>query len=151
MVNHWFQQREACGKPGISSSGMGNLPAINQPGRSLQSNDRSPVQQFCRRHVASRECLALPRTDEPERHHRLARGAPRKAVQFVAAAALAACANSALAGEFATKDEAVAMVKKAVVFIKDQGAEKAYGEFSNKSGSFVDRDLYVVVYGLDGK
>jgi len=51
----------------------------------------------------------------------------------------------------ATKDEAMAMVKKAVAFIKDQGAEKAYGEISNRTGQFVDRDLYVVVYQLDGK
>ena len=74
-----------------------------------------------------------------------------KALQFVAAAALLAGVNVAAAGEFGTKDEAVAMVKKAVVFIKDQGIDKAYSEISNKSGSFIDRDLYVVVYGLDGK
>jgi len=49
------------------------------------------------------------------------------------------------------RDEAVALVKKAVTFIKDQGADKAYAEISNKSGQFNDRDLYVVVYGLDGK
>jgi len=55
------------------------------------------------------------------------------------------------AGEFATKDEALAMVKKAVAFIKDQGAEKAYSQFTEKSPQFTDRDLYVVVYGLDGK
>src|SRR5256885_11746701 len=51
----------------------------------------------------------------------------------------------------ANKDEAVTMVKKAVAFIKEQGAEKAYPEISNKTGKFVDRDLYVVVYQLDGK
>lgn len=53
--------------------------------------------------------------------------------------------------EFATKDEAVAMVKKAVTFIGQQGADKAYAEITKKSGQFTDRDLYVVVYGLDGK
>jgi cytochrome c len=57
----------------------------------------------------------------------------------------------ALAAEFATKEEAVAMVKKATVFIKEQGPDKAYTEISNKNGQFTDRDLYVVVYGLDGK
>ena len=51
----------------------------------------------------------------------------------------------------ATADEAVAMVKKAVTYIKDSGREKAYREFGDKQGSFVDRDLYVVVYGFDGK
>jgi cytochrome c len=50
----------------------------------------------------------------------------------------------------ATKDEAVAMVKKAVSAIKTEGAAKAYAEISDKKGPFVDRDLYIVVYGLDG-
>ena len=43
------------------------------------------------------------------------------------------------------------MVKKAVSFIKEQGADKAYAEISNKAGRFIDRDLYIVVYQLDGK
>ena len=43
------------------------------------------------------------------------------------------------------------MVKKAVAFIKEQGAEKAYPEITDKDGKFHDRDLYVVVYQLDGK
>ena len=42
----------------------------------------------------------------------------------------------------ANKDEAAAMVKKAVSFIKEQGAEKAYAEISTKAGRFIDRDLY---------
>ena|SRR5664279_544146 len=58
---------------------------------------------------------------------------------------------TAWGAEIGTKDEAVAMVKKAVAFIGQQGAEKAYAEISNKAGQFTDRDLYVVVYGLDGK
>jgi cytochrome c len=74
-----------------------------------------------------------------------------KILQFVAAVTLIAGVNTAVAADHATKDEAAAMVKKAVSFIKDQGADKAYSEISNKSGQFVDRDLYVVVYGLDGK
>jgi len=68
-----------------------------------------------------------------------------------AVAVLVGMSVSAWGAEFATKDEAVAMVKKAVVFIGQQGADKAYAEFSNKGGQFTDRDLYVVVYGLDGK
>lgn len=75
-------------------------------------------------------------------------------LNWKAAAVLAsalACAGAATAGESATKDEATAMVKKAVSFIKEQGVEKAYAEISNKGGRFTDRDLYVVVYQLDGK
>ena len=53
-------------------------------------------------------------------------------------------------GEFATKEEAQAMVKKGVAFIKKEGKEKGYAEITNKKGQFTDRDLYLVVYGLDG-
>jgi len=60
-------------------------------------------------------------------------------------------AGAVNAGESANRDEATAMVKKAVSFIKEQGAEKAYAEISSKAGKFIDRDLYVVVYQLDGK
>jgi cytochrome c len=57
----------------------------------------------------------------------------------------------AAAAEFATKDEAVAMVKKAVAFIKELGPEKAYAEFTKKGGRFHDRDLYITVLDLEGK
>ena len=64
-------------------------------------------------------------------------------LKTVAAMALLVSAGMpAFAGEFATKDEAKAMVAKAV--------EKAYAEFTAKSPAFIDRDLYVVVYGLNG-
>src|SRR5262245_39543644 len=57
----------------------------------------------------------------------------------------------ATAAEFATREEAVAMVKKAVSFIKEEGPDKAYVEFTNKGSRFHDRDLYITVLGLDGK
>src|SRR5512143_2694887 len=63
----------------------------------------------------------------------------------------AVVASGALAkGENATRDEAQAMVKKGVAFIKANGKDKGYAEISNKKGQFKDRDLYLVVYGLDG-
>jgi signal transduction histidine kinase len=75
-----------------------------------------------------------------------------KAAKILAASVIAAALTGpAIGAQFATKDEAVAMVKKAVALIKQDGADKAYPQFDNKSGPFVDRDLYVVVYGLDGK
>jgi signal transduction histidine kinase len=43
------------------------------------------------------------------------------------------------------------MVKSGVAFIKANGVERGYAEISNKEGQFRDRDLYLVVYGLDGK
>jgi cytochrome c len=65
-------------------------------------------------------------------------------------AALAVSGGMASAATGATEDEAVAMVKKAVAAIKTEGPDKAYPEISNPSGPFVDRDLYIVVYGMDG-
>lgn len=50
----------------------------------------------------------------------------------------------------ATKAEAEAMVKKGIAFIKANGNEKGYAEITKKGGQFSDRDLYLVVYGLDG-
>jgi cytochrome c len=70
---------------------------------------------------------------------------------LASAAAMLVLNCTAMASDGAGKDDAVAMVKKAVSFIKEQGAEKAYPEISDKAGKFIDRDLYVVVYQLDGK
>jgi len=74
----------------------------------------------------------------------------KKLTHLIAAAALACLGGQALAATNATPAEATAMVKKAVVFIKANGKDKAYAEISNKSGQFTDRDLYIVVYAMDG-
>lgn len=50
----------------------------------------------------------------------------------------------------ATKEEAVAMVKKGIVAINTLGADKAYAEFSAPGGKWVDRDLYLLVFRMDG-
>jgi cytochrome c len=47
--------------------------------------------------------------------------------------------------------EAEAMVAKAVAHIKSVGTEKAYQDFTDKAPDYVDRDLYVVVYDLEGR
>ncbi len=70
---------------------------------------------------------------------------------LIGSLAAVAFLTSAPAAEFATKDEAQAMVKKAVGFIRGEGVAKAYPAITDKKGQFTDRDLYVVVYGLDGK
>ena len=74
-----------------------------------------------------------------------------KILTSIAAAVAATCVFAGAATAAATKDEAVAMVKKAVAAIKAEGPDKAYPEISNKTGPFVKDDLYVVVYQLDGK
>jgi hypothetical protein len=50
----------------------------------------------------------------------------------------------------ATKDEAIAMVKKAVAAINSEGPDKAYAEIDDPNGLFLDRDLYIVVCCIDG-
>lgn len=75
-----------------------------------------------------------------------------KTMKTVAALALfVAVSAPAWASEFGTKDEAKALVAKAVAYLGANGPDKAYAEFTGKGAGFVDRDLYVVVYGMDGK
>jgi cytochrome c len=68
----------------------------------------------------------------------------------VALTVLVVALSSAALAASATKDEAVAMAKKAVAAIKSEGTEKAYAEIDDPKGPFVDRDLYIVVYRMDG-
>ncbi|MFM2059738.1 MAG: hypothetical protein RLY71_4123 [Pseudomonadota bacterium] len=64
---------------------------------------------------------------------------------FICTTALSAHAGA----DQASKDDAIAMVRKGISFIKANGADKGYAAITAKQ--FVDRDLYLVVYGLDGK
>jgi cytochrome c len=68
----------------------------------------------------------------------------------IGVAALALIAGIARAEDRATAEQAEAMVKQAIVHIKETGQAKAYADFTNKDAKFIDRDLYIVVYGLDG-
>jgi cytochrome c len=65
----------------------------------------------------------------------------------VTAAATALAAKE----EFGTAREAEALVGRAVAHIRTVGTQKAYADFTGKAAQFVDRDLYVVVYDLQGK
>lgn len=49
-----------------------------------------------------------------------------------------------------SRDEAVEMVKKGVAYIRAHGKEKGYAEITREGSRFKDRDLYLVVYALDG-
>jgi signal transduction histidine kinase len=59
--------------------------------------------------------------------------------------------SSVFAADKGTPAEAEALVKKAVAFIKANGKDKAFAEFGNPKGQFVDRDLYIFVYDMTGK
>jgi signal transduction histidine kinase len=69
----------------------------------------------------------------------------------LALAAPALADNADIPANHATREQAVAMVKKAVAAIKADGADKTYAEIDKTDGKFVDHDLYIVVYGTDGK
>ena len=68
---------------------------------------------------------------------------------LVVAAAFAAT-GAAWAGGNATAKEAEAMVAKGVAFLKANGPDKAYAAITDKAGPFIDRDLYLAVYRIDG-
>lgn len=59
-------------------------------------------------------------------------------------------APAAFCAERGTAQEAINMVKKAVVYLKKNGKEKTFAEINNPKGQFVDRDLYLAVGDLDG-
>jgi hypothetical protein len=71
---------------------------------------------------------------------------------LVAAFALAMTSLNTLAAdaERGSTQEAEALVKKAIVYYKKNGKEKSMAEFQKNPGPFVDRDLYVTVYTMNG-
>ncbi len=54
-------------------------------------------------------------------------------------------------GEFGTAKEAEALVAKGVAYVKKAGVAKAYEEINGKAPGWIDRDLYLTIYDLDGK
>jgi signal transduction histidine kinase len=74
----------------------------------------------------------------------------RHAMQVAVVLAAALTTAAFAAGDRATAKEAEAMVKKGVAYIKANPRDKAMADISNKQGQFVDRDLYLTVYKLDG-
>ena len=57
---------------------------------------------------------------------------------------------AAMAAVRGTPEEAMALVKKAAMYLKAHGKDKAFAEFNDTKGQFVDRDLYIFVYDLKG-
>ena len=73
-----------------------------------------------------------------------------KSKHWIWIAGLAFAGSTFAAAEFAAPKEAEAMVAKAITAIK-ANKQKTYDEISAKDAKWIDRDLYPVVYGLDGK
>lgn len=69
----------------------------------------------------------------------------------VVLAALLGCGGAWAAGDAATAQEAEAMVKKGVAYIKANGKEKGFAQITMRdSKEFHDRDLYLAVHRIDG-
>jgi cytochrome c len=68
----------------------------------------------------------------------------------IAAALSLACSLAVAAEGGATPEQATAMVKKGIAFIKANGNDKGFAEITSKTSQFKHQDLYLVVYGLDG-
>ncbi len=66
----------------------------------------------------------------------------------VSAVAISILISPALAAR--TASEAKAFAERAVAYIKQVGAEKAFRDFSRPDGGFVDGELYMFCYGPDG-
>ncbi len=55
------------------------------------------------------------------------------------------------ADERAKPEEAKALLAKAIAHVKSAGKDKAFADFMQKPGPWVDRDLYITVFDLNGK
>ncbi len=69
---------------------------------------------------------------------------------FLMAFILGALPLAAATAAAPTKDEVVAVVKKAVEYYKANGKEKALAEFNNRDGLFAKGEDYVDVHDLNG-
>jgi len=58
--------------------------------------------------------------------------------------------GSGAKGKRGTHAEAETMVRKAVALIKAKGQDKAFAEIDNPKGPFVDRDMYISVFDMNG-
>jgi signal transduction histidine kinase len=67
-----------------------------------------------------------------------------------AALAMVGITFGAIAASNGSADEAKAMVEKAVKVLEAEGKDKAFAQFNDNAGKFVDRDLYVFVLNMEG-
>lgn len=75
---------------------------------------------------------------------------PAAAAAVLALAGLGLPARAA-GGDRASPEEAKAMLAKAIALIRAKGKDKALAEFMLKPGPWVDRDLYITVFDMNGK
>lgn len=69
----------------------------------------------------------------------------RQVICAIVAGVLACAGGAAQAADNATREEAVAFVKKVIAYYKSAGKAKAVADISAKDNKFVDRELYATV------
>ncbi len=69
----------------------------------------------------------------------------------IALSALTFGAGLALAAERGSQEEAKALLDRAIAHVNEVGTEKAFADFSRADGGYVDRDLYVYCFDMEGK
>lgn len=69
---------------------------------------------------------------------------------MMAVAVVLSASGSMAAEQRVTAKEAEAMVKKGVAYIKANPRDKALADITHKKETWVDRELYLTVYKLDG-
>jgi cytochrome c len=77
-------------------------------------------------------------------------GVLQRAIAVATLCLLQAVPVSAHADEFATKDDAVALVHRAIAHVADIGMAKAAPEFMDRGATYIDRDLYLIIIDKDG-
>jgi cytochrome c len=70
---------------------------------------------------------------------------------FSYALAAALAASPAFAADHGSANEARSLLDKAVAKLTTDGPQKAFAAFNDKRAGFVDRDLYVFVFDMEGK
>lgn len=73
-----------------------------------------------------------------------------RAVTWAVALWLVLLGGAAHGAERGSAAEAQAMVGRAVLYLQQHGRQKALEEFNRPQGQFRDRDLYLVVFDLQG-
>jgi cytochrome c len=73
-----------------------------------------------------------------------------RSVILLSATMLCLASGVALADERGSKDEAKALLDRAVAHVQEVGADTAFADFTRKDGGFIDRDLYVYCFDMHG-
>src|SRR5438128_683168 len=94
--------------------------------------------------------VRLAACQRPHHAGSVSMGILQRAIAVAILCLLQAAPVPARADEFATKDEAVSLVHRAIAHVAEVGMAKAAPEFMDRSASYIDRDLYLIIIDKGG-